>query len=158
MNKYFLQISIFSIAFLSLSCSKQYKDEVQYETLGRIDIEIPKSLQNKPELVKYINAMSEITDEYALLIDQVLNDMGPLKNKKIDDLEMMDKIKFMRVSTEVGFKSMEIVSKWNDYHNQLVALNGNLTEDEALALDKVQQRFEERMRQIELKHSQYFNH
>ena len=62
----------------------------------------------------------------------------------------------MKVSAEVGFKSLDMMSKWGDYHNKLALFKEDLTEDETLALESVMKRFEERMKQIEEKHSKFF--
>ena len=68
----------------------------------------------------------------------------------------MDKIKFMKVSAEVGFKSIDIMSKWGEYHNKVDLFKNDLNEDETKALESVLKRFEERMKQIENKHAKFF--
>ena len=86
-----------------------------------------------------------------------MDDFGDYQNLDFDDLSMMDKIKVMKASAEIGFKSMDIMAKWGEHHNKLNLLKKDLTEDETLALETVVNRFGERMEQIEKKHSKYFS-
>ena len=62
----------------------------------------------------------------------------------------------MKVSSEVSFKSIDIMSKWSENHNKLDVYKVNLSDDEALALEGVLKRFETRMKQIEKKHANFF--
>lgn len=152
-------ILLFAILFLTMSlnsCAKNNEKTAADNKLGKIDVEIPASLKNKPEVVTYIHDMNKVADDYAMLIDQVLSDFKGFDGKDMDKMGMMDKIKFMKVSAEVGFKSIDIMSKWGDYHNQVNLFKDDLNEDETIALESVLKRFEERMGQIEKKHSKFF--
>lgn len=151
-----ITIIILTISLLSYSCSGGKKKTAADNQLGKLDVEIPQSLKNKPEVVTYIQDMNNIADDYALLIDQVLSDFKGFENKDMENMGMMDKIKFMKVSAEVGFKSIDIMSKWGDYHNKVDLFKNDLTKDETIAFESVLKRFEERMNQIEKKHSKFF--
>lgn len=151
-----LTLSIIAIAMFSYSCADNSKKTVADGKLGKLDVEIPQSLKNKPEVVTYIHDMNKIADDYALLIDQVLTDFKGFEAKDMENMGMMDKIKFMKVSAEVGFKSIDMMAKWGEYHNQLNLFKEDMTEDETLALETVVNRFEERMKQIEKKHAKFF--
>ena len=52
---------------------------------------------------------------------------------------------------------MDMMTKWAEHHDKLNMFKEDLTEDETLALETVVNRFEERMKQIEKKHTNYFN-
>ena len=147
---------VFALLLFTFSCSDKSQKTAADSKLGTIDVEIPESLKDKPEVVTYIHDMSRIADDYALLIDQVLTDLDGFEKKDMDNLSMMEKIKLMKVSSEVGFKSIDMISKWGDYHNKMNVYKEGLTEDEALALEGVVKRFEARMKQIEKKHSKFF--
>ena len=153
-NVLLFAIILFSMSFNS--CTKNKEKTAADHQLGKIEVEIPKSLQNKPEVVAYIHDMSKIADDYAIMIDQVLTDFKGFEGKDMEKMGMMDKIKFMKVSAEVGFKSVDIMSKWGDYHNKVNFFKDDLTEDETLALESVLKRFEERMGQIGKKHEKFF--
>ena len=149
-------LTLFVSTLLLYSCGGDKKKTEADNRLGKIEVEIPASLKDKPEVVAYIHDMNKIADDYATLIDQVLTDFKGFESKDIENMGMMDKIKFMKVSAEVGFKSLDMMSKWGDYHNKLALFKEDLTEDESLALESVMKRFEERMKQIEEKHSKFF--
>lgn len=158
-----LALAVFAVSMFFSSCgdSSRKADSPQKTVadskLGKLDVEIPASLRDKPEVVAYIHDMNKVADEYAILIDKTLEDFGDYENLDFDDLSMMDKIKVMKVTAEIGFKSMEMMAKWGEHHNKLNLFKEDLTEDETLALETVVNRFGERMKQIEKKHSKYFS-
>lgn len=158
MKKRFLIFNLSVLAFLLFitSCADKSQKTAADSKLGTIEVEIPQSLKGKPEVVAYIHDMNRVADDYAILIDQVLTDLSGFEKKDMENLSMMDKIKLMKVSSEVGFKSMDIMSKWGDYHNKMSFFKEDLTDDETLALEGVLKRFEERMNQIEKKHAKFF--
>ncbi len=149
-------LNLFTIAILLYSCGGDKKNTAADNQLGKIDVEIPESLKDKPEVVTYIHEMNKIADDYAILIDQVLSDFSDFENKDIEKMGVMDKIKFMKVSTEVGLKSLDMVSKWGVYHNRLDVFKEGFSDVENVALESVMKRFEERMDQIPKKHSKFF--
>src|SRR5690554_3030881 len=149
-------IIILTVSLLSTSCTGSSEKTPADNKLGRLEVEIPVTLRDKPEIVAYIHDMNKIVDDYAMLIDQVLTDLGGFENKDMENLGVMDKIRLMKVSTEVGFKSIDIMSKWSDYHDKVNFFMEDLTEDETLAFESVLKRFEERMNQIEKKHAKFF--
>lgn len=159
MKKRFFPFTFAIIAFFTFtfSCSRSAKKTEADNKLGKIEVDIPASLKGKPQVVTYIHDMNKIADDYAMLIDQVLSDVGRFEKKEADNLSVMDKIKLMKVSAEVGFKSIDIMSKWGDYHSKARLFKEELSEDEVVALESVLKRFEERMKQIEKKHSKFFN-
>ena len=158
-----LALAVFAVSMFFSSCgdSSRKADSPQKTVadskLGKLDVEIPASLRDKPEVVAYIHDMNKVADEYAILIDKTLEDFGDYENLDFDDLSMMDKIKVMKVTAEIGFKSMEMMAKWGEHHDKLNLFKEDLTEEETLALETVVNRFGERMKQIEKKHSKYFS-
>lgn len=154
---FILTITIFTVSIFLSSCGESSrKKTVADSKLGKLDVEIPASLKNKPEVVAYIHDMSQVADEYAILIDKTLEDFGDYENFDFDNLSMMDKIKVMKASAEIGFKSIDMMAKWSEHHERLNLFKEDLSEDETLALETVVNRFEKRMKQIEKKHTKYF--
>lgn len=156
------KLSLYTLALLILSmilisCSGDSKKTEADHKLGRLEVEIPTSLKDNPEIVKYIHDMSRVADDYAIMIDSVLKELGSFEGKEMEELGMMDKIKLMKASAEVGFKSMDLMAKWVEYHEELNMYKDELTEEEILALESVLKRFEMRMEQIEQKHAKYFD-
>lgn len=152
-----IALVIITTSMLWYSCGGDKKKTVADSKLGKLEVEIPQSLKDKPDVVNYIHDMNKIADDYAMIIDQVLSDFKGYDSKDMENLSMMDKIKLMKVSAEVGFKSLDIMSKWGEYHNKVNLFKEDLTEDETVALESVLKRFEERMKQIEEKHSKFLN-
>lgn len=153
---FIFNLSVLAFLLFTSSCADKSQKTAADSKLGTIEVEIPQSLKGKPEVVEYIHDMNRIADDYAILIDQVLTDLSGFEKKDMENLSMMDKIKLMKVSSEVGFKSMDIMSKWGDYHNKMSFFKEDLTDDETLALEGVLKRFEERIKQIEKKHAKFF--
>lgn len=153
---FILKLSTLVFVMLAYSCADKSQKTDADKKLGTIDVEIPESLKDKPEVVTYINDLNKIADDYAILIDQILTDLRGFEKKDVDNLSMMDKIRLMKVSSEVSFKSIDIMSKWSENHNKLDVYKVNLSDDEALALEGVLKRFETRMKQIEKKHANFF--
>ncbi|NLZ95865.1 MAG: hypothetical protein GX921_08590 [Bacteroidales bacterium] len=158
-----LTLAVFAVSMFFSSCgdSSRKADNPQKTVadskLGKLDVEIPASLRDKPEVVAYIHDMNKVADEYAILIDKALEDFGGYENLDFDDLSMMDKIKVMKASAEIGLKSMDMMAKWAEHHDRLNIYKEDLSEDETLALETVVNRFGERMKQIEKKHTKYFD-
>lgn len=156
-NLFAYTVAVLAFSMFSYSCTDTSQKTVADSKLGTLKVEIPETLKDKPEVVAYIHDMSKVADDYAILIDKTLEDFGDYQNKDFEKLGMMDKIKVMKASAEIGFKSMEMMAKWGDYHDKMNLFKEDLTEDETLALESVVNRFEERMKQIKKKHSKYFN-
>lgn len=156
-NFFTYTLAILAFSMFSYSCTDKPQKTVADSKLGTLKVEVPETLKDKPEVVAYIHDMSQVADDYAILIDKTLADFGDYQNKDFEKLGMMDKIKVMKASAEIGFKSMEMMAKWGEHHDKLNLFKEDLTEDETLALETVVNRFEERMKQIKKKHSKYFN-
>lgn len=157
-NRFSWAFAVIVIAVLA-SCaggSKSKKQSLADEKFGKLEFEIPASLKDKPEIVDYINGMAKLSDEYALMVDRVMEDAKEFKGKKEEELDMIDKLKLTKIASEVGFKSIEILGRWGEYAEKRVSMEKELTEDEARALESVFKRFEERMKQVEARHSDIF--
>ncbi len=141
------------LALLMGACGCNSKSEAN-KRLGKIEVEIPAELKNKPEVVKYIKGMSEIADDYALLIDDMFEEVGEYAGKDESELSMIDKVKLTKATAEVAIRSAEIVGKWGEYQNKRTQLEEQLSDAETEALENVWKRFEQRIEQIEARHSE----
>ncbi|MHA7109700.1 hypothetical protein ACRTDU_06215 [Sunxiuqinia elliptica] len=141
------------LALLMGACGSNSKSEAN-KRLGKIEVEIPAELKNKPEVVKYIKGMSEIADDYALLIDDMFEEVGEYAGKDESELSMIDKVKLTKATAEVAIRSAEIVGKWGEYQNKRTQLEKQLSDAETEALENVWKRFEQRIEQIEARHSE----
>ena len=149
-----------SLSVFSASCNRGGGDdatETADEKLGKMEIVIPDELKDNPEVVEYIEGMSEVADAYALLMDEMIEELGGYDESSFEDLSMKDKIKFTRSAAEFSMKSAPILAKWAEHQSRrTMMLDEELTEEELMALEAVLARFEARMEQIEAKHADYF--
>ncbi len=154
-NYLIVGLSLFLMLGLLTSCGNKDKDE-PVDKLGKMEVVIPDELKDNPEMVEYITGMTEVVDEYAVVIDEIIPKMAPFKGKTFDELKLGEQLKFTKILAEAGIKSAPVMVKWADYEMKRDVLNSELTEDELMALETVWTRFEERMAQIERKHSDVF--
>jgi len=151
---FYLSITFIGAMFIS-SCSggKTPEQTAADELLGKLErIEIPASLQNKPEVVAFIKEMEILTDEFALLIDKTAIEANEFKGKNLDELGFAEKIQLTKLSSEVSFKSLQMVAKWAEFTDKRFSMQKELSQDEIKAFDAVFMRFQERMKQIEDKY------
>jgi cell division protein FtsL len=147
-------IAFIVVPMLLISCSgNSSKNSSEADKkLGKLKVEIPAELNDKPEVVNYINGMHEVADEYALIIDQVMDEAGHLAGVPEEDLTMMQKIKLVKLTAEVASKSTVTMAKWAEFQEQRVAIEEQMTDEELEALEAVWARFEERIKQIDNKY------
>lgn len=127
------------------------------DKLGKLEIEIPAELMDHKDVVEFIQGMNEVTDEYALMIDNTMEDVGEYVGVDESELGMMDKIKLVKATTEIAVKSTTIMAKWSQYMENRSELNQQLSDDELKALETVWTRFEKRMEQINENYSKISN-
>ena len=153
----FSSLLILTVILSSSYSGNKSKEQTQADKkFGKLEVEIPASLQNKPEVAAYIQNMAVLSDEYALLVDKAVVDTKEFKGKTEDELGMMDKIKLTKIASEVGFKTIEILGKWGECTEKRFEMEKGLTIDEIQALDAVMKRFEERMKQVKARHADVF--
>ena len=58
-------LTLFTFTILLYSCGGDKKQTAADNKLGKLDVEIPASLKDKPEVVAYIHDMNQIADDYA---------------------------------------------------------------------------------------------
>lgn len=140
------------VAVLLVSCGGSGSDADN--KLGKLDIEIPEELKDNKEAVEYIENMAAISDEYALMIDKVLEDVGHLVGKDESELGMMDKLKLVKATGEITIGSAEVMGKWGEYMEKRHELEDLLNDDQLKAMEVVMNRFEQRMEQINAKYGE----
>lgn len=122
-----------------------------------MEVEIPAELKDKPEVVEYIEGMSQVADQYALMIDDMLEEVGEYEGVEQADLSIMDQIKLTKATAEVAIRSAEILGKWAGYQDNRDHMEEQLSDAELEALAGVWKRFEARIVQIESRHAEVFN-
>lgn len=122
------------------------------ERLGKLEVDIPEELKNNDEVVEYIEGMTRVADEYAILMDDMLEEVGDLSGKEPEELTMMEQLKLVKATGEVAVRSAEIMAAWEEYQSKRNELDQLLSSEEIQALEEVLEHFEARMMQIAEKH------
>ena len=149
---YLLLISIVVIGLTS--CGSKNKAD---NKLGKLELQIPHELKDKPEVIAFIKGMNEVVDDYAVIIDNALSDVGDLAGKDEEDLSMFENIRLVKATGEIAIGAAPLMVKWVTYMEKRDSLNMQLTEDELIALESSCNRLEQRMAQIETKYSHDFD-
>lgn len=149
---YLLLIGIATLAFTA--CGSKNKAD---NKLGKLELQIPSELKDKPEAVAFIKGMNEVVDDYAILIDNALSDVGELAGKNEEELSMLENMRLLKATGEIAFGAAPIMVKWGEFMEKRENLNEQLTADELLAMESSWKRLEERMTQIENKYAQEFD-
>lgn len=125
--------------------------------LGKLELQIPSELKDKPEAIALIKGMNEVVDDYAVLIDNALSDVGDLAGKSDEDLSMLENMRLLKATGEIAIGAAPIMTKWVKYMEKRDSLNEQLTVDELVALESSFKRMEQRMEQIEKKYTHDFD-
>jgi len=153
--KHFITLGqLFILLSLVLSSCGSSKNDTANKRLGKMPVEIPAELKDNPEVVAYIEGMSKVADQYALMIDDMLEEVGEYEGMEQEELGIMDQIKLTKVTAEVAIRSAEIMGKWAEYQDKRDNLETQLTDAELEALAGIWKRFEARIVQIESRHSE----
>lgn len=148
---------IVPILILFTACGGGKSNSVADNKLGKLEVEIPKELKDNKEVVAFIEGMAEVSDDYAIMIDETLEKTSEFIGKESEELSMMEQIKLVKITGEVALKSATSLVKWGEYMDKRSSLENELSDDELKALESVMLRFEKRMEQIETKHSDVLN-
>lgn len=141
------------------SCNKSKKEASAEapDTMGKMEVVIPDELKDDPEIVSYIEGMSDVVDGYAILLDETLPKLEGFEGKTFEDLNMREKVKLTSIAAEVSMKSAPLMTKWAELQaKQEGMLDDELTDEELLAFGTLMDRFEERMVQIQERNQKFF--
>jgi hypothetical protein len=149
---YLLLCGIVALGFAACS-----NTTVADNKLGKLKLEIPAVLKDKPEAVAFIKGMNVVVDDYAVLIDNALSDVGELAGKSEEELSMFENIRLLKATGEIVIGAAPILVKWGEYMEKRELLNEQLTKDELYAMESSLKRMEQRMAQIEKKYTHDFD-
>jgi hypothetical protein len=121
-----------------------------------MEVVIPDALKDNPEIVAYIEGMSEVVDGYALLLDETIPKLEGMQGKTFEELTMREKVKLTSIAAEVSMKSAPLMTKWAELESKQSLMDDELTEEEVLALEALTKRFEQRLIQIQERNQEFF--
>lgn len=153
------EMTLMAIILLSatmMSCGGKESSKKAENRLGKMEVEIPGELKDNPEIVAYIEGMSEVVDAYALLMDEMIGELSGMEGKEWEELKMGEQLKLTKAAAKFAMKAAPITTKWAEYELNKGTVVNELTEEEMMALETVYRRFEKRMEQIEEKNQAFF--
>lgn len=149
-----LLILIFSLSIVS--CGGKKTSKTESNQLGRMEVVIPDELKENKEIVTYIEGMSELVDDYALLLDDMIKDLDGYHGKDWEDLSIREQLKLTKTGAQFAMKAAPITAKWREFEIKKGTLEGDLSEEELMALETIMKRFEKRMEEIEARNQDFF--
>jgi len=153
-------LSIFAatVLFIGLfsACGNKDKTDEADNKLGKMEVVIPDELKDNPELVDYIKGMSEVVDEYALLMDDMIDEMDGIQGKDWDELKLGEQLKVTKTAAKFAMKAAPITAKWAEYEAKRNVVYEDLSDEDLMAMETLMTRFENRMKQIEEKNQEFF--
>ena len=144
------------IGFVAVMLSACGSENSADNKLGKLELEIPAELKDNPEAIAYIKGMNKVVDDYAVIIDNALEDVGDLAGKSEDELSMLENMRLLKATGEIAIGAAPIMTKWVSYMEEREKLDKQLTAEELVALESSWKRLEQRMTQIEEKYSHDF--
>jgi hypothetical protein len=149
-------MAIILLAATMMSCGNKESSKKAEDRLGKMEVVIPGELQDNPEIVAYIEGMSEVVDAYALLMDEMIGELSGMEGKEWEELKIGEQLKLTKAAAKFAMKAAPITTKWAEYELNKGTVVNELTEEELMALETVYRRFEKRMEQIEEKNQSFF--
>lgn len=149
---YLLLIGIVAVGLMSCG-SKNNADN----KLGKLELQIPSELKDKPEVIALIKGMNEVVDDYAVIVDNALSDVGELAGKSEEELSVFENMRLLKATGEITIGLAPVMVKWVKYMEKRDSLNKQLNVDELVAFESSFKRMEQRMEQIEKKYTHDFN-
>jgi hypothetical protein len=149
-------MAVFLLAATMMSCGSKESSKKAEDRLGKMEVEIPGELQDNPEIVAYIEGISEVVDAYAVLMDEMIGELSGMEEKEWEELKMGEQLKLTKAAAKFAMKAAPITTKWAEYELNKGSVVNELTEEELMALETVYMRFEKRMEQIEEKNQAFF--
>jgi lipopolysaccharide biosynthesis regulator YciM len=147
--------AILALSFALTACGGKKEENKADKKLGKLEVEIPAELKDNPEAVEYINGMVEVADEYAILVDELYEEVGEYAGMEEEDLSIKDKLKLTAASANYTISVGEIMLKWGEYESKRVDMYENLAEEDVEAMKVVWEHLEKRFEQIEEKYQEF---
>jgi len=147
--------AMLALSFALTACGGKKEENKADKKLGKLEIEIPEELKDNPEAVEYINGMVEVADDYALLVDELYEEVGEYAGMEESELKMKDKLKITAATANYALSVGEIMIKWGEYESKRVDMYENLAEEDVEAMKVVWEHLENRFEQIEEKYQEF---
>ncbi len=154
--KKILFISILS-SFL-FSCFSNNEEKISSnssdsDNLPTLKIEVPAELQNNENAKEIISTGEEMINKFSNTLEDIVRDNKNLIGKKQDDLSFTEQIQAGKMAIQIAASMAEFVPKIVSLQSKIEDFKkGDISEEEAKAIDEVGKAFEKRMDEINKKY------
>ena len=145
------------IAFFLFSCSSNNEELASNsndsDKLPALKIEVPAELQNNENAKEIITTGEEMINKFSNTLEDIIKDNKNLIGKKNDDLSFMEQIQVGKIAVQIAASMAEFAPKFVKLQSKIENFKkGDISEEEAKAIDEVGKAFEKRMDEINKKY------
>jgi len=147
------------IATFLFSCSSNNEDtnsntnSSNSDNLPLLKIEVPAELQNNENAKEIIKTGEDMINKFSNTLEDIIKDNKNLIGKSNDDLSFMEQIQVGKIAVQLAASMAEFAPKFTNLQSKIKDFKkGEISEEEAKAIDKVGKAFEKRMDEINKKY------
>ncbi len=153
--KKILFISIISIFMFSCSSNNEdaTSDSSGSDKLPPLKIEVPAELQGNKNAEEIITTGEEMINKFSNTLEDIIKNNKNLIGKKQDDLSFMEQIQVGKIAVQIAASMAQFAPKFISLQTKIDNFKkGDISEEEAKAIDEVGKAFEQRMDEINKKY------
>jgi len=145
------------IAAFLFSCSSNNEEASSNsndsDKLPALKIEVPAELQNNENAKEIITTGEKMINKFSDTLEDIIKDNKNLIGKKNDDLSFMEQIQVGKIAVQIAASMAEFAPKFVSLQSKIENFKkGEISDEEAKAIDKVGKAFEQRMDEINKKY------
>lgn len=145
------------IAAFLFSCSSNNEeassDSNDSDKLPALKIEVPAELQNNENAKEIITTGEKMINKFSNTLEDIIKNNKNLIGKKNEDLSIMEQIQVGKIAVQIAASMAEFAPKFVSLQSKIENFKkGEISEEEAKAIDKVGEAFQQRMDEINKKY------
>ena len=153
--KKILLVSI--IATFLFSCSSNNEEASSNsndsDKLPALKVEVPSELKGNKDAEEIITTGEEMINKFSNTLEDIIKDNKNIIGKKSDDLSFMEQIQVGKIAVQIAASMAEFAPKFINFQSKIENFKkGDISDEEAKAIDKVGEAFEQRMNEINKKY------
>jgi len=153
--KKILLVSI--IATFLFSCSSNNEEASSNsndsDKLPALKIEIPSELKGNKDAEEIITTGEKMINKFSNTLEDIIKDNKNIIGKKSDDLSFMEQIQVGKIAVQIAASMAEFAPKFINFQSKIENFKkGDVSDEEAKAINQVGEAFEQRMDEINKKY------
>ena len=153
--KKILLVSI--IATFLFSCSSNNEEASSNsndsDKLPALKIEVPSELKGNKDAEEIITTGEEMINKFSNTLEDIIKDNKNIIGKKSDDLSFMEQIQVGKIAVQIAASMAEFAPKFINFQSKIENFKkGDISDEEAKAINQVGEAFEQRMDEINKKY------